>query len=380
MIDVSQFVKILEADGVNFFTGVPDSLLKDFCAYIDTNIGESRHITAASEGGAVAMATGYHLATGGVPLVYMQNSGLGNAVNPLLSLADREVYGISMLLLIGWRGDPDGANDEPQHIKQGRIQNALLDAMEIPYTVIDKDTADIETVIKDKIRQAKTLMNPVAIVVRKGTFSEYPAIRKERQSSFYEMTREEAIEIILASIPDNVKVVATTGKASREVFEIRERSGNDHASDFLTVGSMGHSSMIAFGMAIARPNEKIVCLDGDGAAIMQLGAISIIGTMAPKNLMYIVLNNGCHESVGGQPTVGFEIDFLAIARACGYKYAFRFYDARDLGETMKSSIEWNEPIFIEVRLKTGSRSNLGRPTITPLQNKLSFMEAFLRTE
>ena len=369
MIDCSIFFNTLKSHHISFYAGVPDSLLKDFCAYVSDHASKQDHIITANEGGAVALAAGYFLSTGNIPLVYMQNSGLGNAINPLLSLVDKEVYSIPMILMIGWRGEP-GVKDEPQHIKQGRIQKDLLEVLEIPYKILDNSVSDVNTFLSEVVTQVKNLQSPVAIVVKRGAFSPYKL--RETQDHNLMLTREQAVEQILSSIPKDAIVISTTGKTSREVFEYRERNKERHNCDFLTVGSMGHCSQIALGIAL-NSKKLILCLDGDGAAIMHMGSMAIIGTTAPSNLIHFVLNNGAHDSVGGQPTLGCKISFITIARACGYKNAITVNREEDLKKVMQTVLKSKGPVLVEVKVSKGARKDLGRPTSTPLENKLLLM-------
>jgi len=370
MIKVPLLLDSLKKSNVEFFTGVPDSLLKDFSAYITDNTSEKQHIIAANEGGAVSVAVGYHLATGRIPLVYLQNSGLGNTINPLLSLADREIYGIPMILMIGWRGEPN-VKDEPQHIKQGRVQNAILDAIEIPYKIMDSSVDDINGFINAMVQMAHSHNGPVAIVVKAGTFETYK-LQKEISCN-YEMKREDAIKNILSCITDNEIIVSTTGKTSREVFEFRVANGQGNQNDFLTVGSMGHSSQIALGIAL-NTKRKVICLDGDGSVIMHMGSLSIIGTSHTPNMVHIVINNGAHASVGGQPTVGFEIDLVQIAKACGYHAALSITKEHEIAHAIDKLMKTEGPVFLEIRTRKGARADLGRPTKSPLENKNSLMQ------
>jgi len=369
MIDCSKFFNTLKSHYISFYAGVPDSLLKDFCAYVSDHASKQDHIITANEGGAIALAAGYFLATGNIPLVYMQNSGLGNAINPLLSLADKEVYSIPMILMIGWRGEP-GVKDEPQHIKQGRIQKDLLEVLEIPYKILDSSVCDVDTFLSEVVTQVKNLQSPVAIVVKKGAFSPYKL--EGNQDRNLSLTREQAVQQILSSLPKDAIVISTTGKTSREVFEYREHKKEGHNCDFLTVGSMGHCSQIALGIAL-NTKKLVLCLDGDGAAIMHMGSMAIIGTTAPSNLIHIVLNNGSHDSVGGQPTLGFKISFITIARACGYKKAITVNREKDLKKVMQSVLKAKGPVLVEVKVSKGARKDLGRPTSTPIENKLLLM-------
>lgn len=373
MISLHEFLKALKENGVTMFTGVPDSLLKDFCAYVRDNESPERNIITANEGNAIALAAGHYLGTGEIALTYMQNSGLGNSVNPLTSLVDKQVYSIPVLLLIGWRGEP-GVKDEPQHVKQGRVTIKLLETLEIPYEIVSSETKDIEAAVYKAVEYMKSNLSPYAIVVKKGSFEEYKDVGSE--GAIRELSREEAIEIIVNSMPSDSVIVSTTGKASRELFEIRERLAQGHKRDFLTVGSMGHSSSIALGISLGN-RKKVFCLDGDGAVIMHMGSMAIIGNMNPKNFFHIVLNNESHESVGGQPTVGGKIDIPAIAKACGYKHTESVSTKKDLEEAIKRTQTCKGPLLIEVRVRKGARKDLGRPTSTPIENKEAFV-GFLR--
>lgn len=366
MIDVKEFFEALKSNGVDFFTGVPDSLLKNFCSYVTYHVPAEDHIINSNEGAAIALAAGHYLSTGNLSLVYMQNSGLGNAVNPLLSLADPEVYGIPMLLLIGWRGEP-GRKDEPQHKKQGRVMLKMLEAMEIPYKKLTEDTRDVKKLVDDVCKQSIEGKLPCAIVVSENTFSSFEQGKKNE--SRYELSREDAIKIILDEIPDDSVVVSTTGKTSREVFEYREAAKKGHQNDFLTVGSMGHCSQIAMGISKNLKHKKVIILDGDGSLIMHLGSLAIIGTQDHGNLLHIVLNNGAHESVGGQPTVACKIDIPSIARACGYKQVFAAESVKEIKSNFSKMKEFPGPVLMEIKVSMNSRSNLGRPTNSPEENK-----------
>lgn len=351
MINPDSFVNSLIELGVEFFTGVPDSLLKNFCAYVTDHCG-ANHIIAANEGGAVGLASGHYLATGKPALVYMQNSGQGNAVNPLASLADPDVYSIPMVLLVGWRGEP-GVKDEPQHVKQGKITVSLFETMGIPTIVLSDDEPTALSQVSAAVEQAKKESRPVALIVRKGLFDEYKL--QNKKPDIAEGKREAAIETLLDELGNDCVIVSTTGMISRELYETRERRGEGHARDFLTVGSMGHASQIALGIALAQPNRKVVCLDGDGASIMQMGNMAIVGQSSAENLTHIVLNNAAHDSVGGQPTVGGAIDLPKIAECCGYNQP-------------------GHPTFKQILVAKGARKDLGRPKEKPQENKALFME------
>lgn len=371
MINCESFFHLLKNKEVEFFAGVPDSLLKDLNAFITDNIYERNNITAANEGGAIALATGYHLATGKIPVVYMQNSGQGNAVNPLTSLADKEVYSIPMLLIIGWRGEP-GVHDEPQHVKQGKITLKLLETLGIHHEILPDNLEEAKETLERLFNSIKETNSPHALVVKKGTFETYK-LKKEMQTN-QELSREEALQILVNNLTPSDVIVSTTGMLSRELFEYREFLKQGHEKDFLTVGSMGHASQIALGIALQKPHRQIYCLDGDGAAIMHLGSIAIIGSQRPINFKHVILNNGAHDSVGGQPTAGFRIDIPNIAKACGYKNVWRTETRESLQEKIKLFSSSEGPSLLEVFVKKGARSNLGRPTISPVENKKDFME------
>ena len=370
MISPDFFIEKLRDEGVAFFTGVPDSLLKNICAYITDHFDDRHNIIAANEGGAVALAAGYHLATGKVGCVYMQNSGEGNAVNPLASLTDSEVYHIPLLLLIGWRGRP-GVHDEPQHVKQGKITTALLDVMGINYEVLSKEEDMASKQVENALASIRTTGNAYALVVEKDTFEGY-SLQKGSVTE-YTMSREEAIQMVAASIPTDAVIVSTTGMISRELFEYRTAMGQGHERDFLTVGSMGHASMIALGIALQQPDRKVYCFDGDGATIMHMGNMAIVGSKHPSNYLHIVFNNGAHDSVGGQPTVGHEIDLVAIAYAMHYEKAVCVHTPDQLKAALDNRLT-NGLQLIEVRVKKGNRKDIGRPTTTPIENKMALMD------
>ena len=357
--------------GVTFYTGVPDSLLKNFCYYVDDNVSGENHIIAANEGGALALAMGYHLATEQVPLVYLQNSGLGNLVNPLLSLTDREVYSTPGILLIGWRGEP-GVSDEPQHKKQGRVTLELLNTMEVPYSILGNDMSENEvlSVVSSCVESARSESRVRALVVKKDFFGTYTP--EKRYESEYGLTREKAIQLVASHCGDDL-IVATTGLASRELYEYRSKTCKDHSRDFLVVGGMGHANQIALGLALNQPGRRIICLDGDGAIIMQMGAIPLIGTIKPQNLIHIVLNNGAHDSVGGQKTAALDIELSAIAKSSAYPHVFSSETEEDVLETLLKIDRLKGPIFFEIRVKKGFRSEIGRPKTTPLENKINFI-------
>lgn len=372
MIPPEAFLAALRRHGVGFFAGVPDSLLEDLCACLSDSLPPRRHVTTANEGTAVALAVGSYLATGDVPAVYLQNSGLGNAVNPLLSLVDPDVYGIPLLLVVGWRGEP-GVPDEPQHLKQGRVMLDMLGAMEIPFDVLGPDVADIDAQVSDVVGSALRRRASHAIVVRKGTFARHPRAAAPVSAPAESLCREEAIEAVLDATGHRDVVVSTTGKASRELFELRRRRGEEDRADFLVVGSMGHCSQVALGVALEHSARRVFCLDGDGSAMMHLGGLATIGLLGPANFFHVLLNNGAHESVGGQSTGALLIDWPGLARAAGYRSVGSVEELSGLRRALAEMNEVEGPRLLEIRIRTGSRPDLGRPSATPRESRDRFM-------
>ena len=367
-MQVESFVNILNVD---FYTGVPDSLLKPLCNYLMDAYGidSKHHMIAANEGNCTAIAAGYHLATGKVPAVYMQNSGEGNVINPLASLLNDKVYAIPMIFIVGWRGEP-GVHDEPQHIYQGEVTVKLLEDMDVAAYVVTKETTEEELDAQMQVfRSLLAKGKDVAFVVKKGALSFEKNVEYSNKNH---MRREEIIEHIV-NVSKEDPILSTTGKASRELFEIREKNGQSHKYDFLTVGSMGHTSSIALGVALQKPQQKIWCIDGDGAMLMHMGAMAVIGANKPSNLVHIVINNGAHETVGGLPTVASEINLVKMAEACGYPYAVRVSKFEQLDKELQAAKERRELTLIEVECAIGAREDLGRPTTTALENKENFM-------
>ena len=362
--------------GIDFFTGVPDSLLKALCNELYSRYGtdSDAHVVAHNEGGAIALCAGHYMASGRPGLCYMQNSGIGNAVNPLASLMDPDVYSIPCLMIIGWRGEP-GVKDEPQHVKQGKITCGQLDLMGIPYRIISGETTDEEFLsgfrdLLDEMNHGK----PAAFVIRKGALKSSVS---PQYGNDYSMTREEAVSRVLSAAGRRDVFVCTTGKLSREVFELRESRGEDHSRDFLTVGSMGHASMIALRIAVEKPDRRIWCLDGDGASLMHLGALPVIGRRLPGNLVHVIMNNGAHETVGGMPVCSGGMNIPGLAAAAGYPSVFSADSEETLSEVLHKAADARGPVLLEIRCACGSRADLGRPTTTPVQNRDALM-GFLR--
>jgi phosphonopyruvate decarboxylase len=367
VISVKLFLRNINC---TFFTGVPDSQLKPLCNYLMNTYGISKnHIIAANEGNAVALAAGYYLSTGKIPCVYLQNSGLGNIINPVASLLNEKVYGIPCVFIIGWRGEPN-VHDEPQHLFQGEVTLKILEVMGVSYMVIDKNTTENE--LENKMTEFKSLLDfgkSVAFVAKKGGLSYDEKIEYKNNNP---TLREEIIRAITEVAKEDI-IISTTGKTSRELFEIREQNVQSHKFDFLTVGSMGHSSSIALSIALNKPNTKVWCLDGDGAVLMHMGAMALIGAKSPRNFIHVVINNASYESVGGQPTVAEKMNFRQIALDCGYKASYHAVDLNELTTVLSKIREEEGPIFIEANSAIGSRNDLGRPTITPIENKKEFM-------
>ena len=359
--------------GIDFYAGVPDSFLKGLCDELFDRFGTDgpSHVVAHNEGGAIGLCAGHYLATGKPALCYMQNSGLGNTVNPLTSLTDPQVYAIPCLLVVGWRGEP-GVKDEPQHIKQGAVTLSQLDLLGIPYAVLSADTSedefrDLFAGLLAALQQGKV----AALVARKGALvsDRHPAYGNDAV-----LSREDAAEIILRAAAPSDCFVSITGKLSREVFELREKLGQDHRRDFLTVGSMGHASMIALGVAESKPDRRVWCLDGDGAVMMHLGSLALIGRRAPKNLVHVVVNNGAHETVGGMPVCSGALNITALAEAAGYRRVLKAGTAESLRQALEDAASAEGPVLLEVRCACGARKDLGRPTTTPVQNRDAFMD------
>jgi phosphonopyruvate decarboxylase len=363
----------LQERGVELYAGVPDSLLKGFCAYVREHRPASHAVTTANEGSALALAAGHHLASGRIAAVYLQNSGLGNLINPATSLVDPAVYRLPVLLLIGWRGEP-GRTDEPQHVTMGRVTLETLAAVGIPFAVLPDAADKAEPVLATAFETLHARGGAYALVIQAGTLGPHSG---DAESEPLPLSRERALELLLDALPTGACVVSTTGMASREVFEIRARRAATHDRDFLTVGSMGHCSQIALGIALCRPAVPVVCIDGDGSVLMHMGGLATIGSLAPPNLRHVLLNNAAHDSVGGQPTAGSTVDFCGVATACGYVETWRVEREDELRDRLELWRTRPGPTLLEIRVRRGSRSDLGRPTQTPLESGRRFMAGLL---
>ncbi|MDO4951659.1 MAG: phosphonopyruvate decarboxylase [Bacteroidales bacterium] len=375
MIRPQFFYDTLAKYGITFYAGVPDSLLKNLCAYITDHADDRHNIIAANEGGAMGLAAGHYLATGEIPVVYMQNSGEGNIINPLASLTDKDVYNIPVLLIIGWRGRPD-VHDEPQHVKQGKVTLALLDTMGVPYTVFSKEETKAAAQISQAVERMTTTKEAYALVIEKDTFDGYTL--QNVVDNDLSLAREEAIHTVAAALGEKDVIVSTTGMISRELFEYRVSKSEGHERDFLTVGSMGHASQIALGIALEKTDRRVWCFDGDGASIMHMGSMAIVASKKAANYIHVVFNNGAHDSVGGQPTVGLGIDLPSIAKAMGYTAVHDVSTAEELNAALAEINNQSGPVLLQIRVKKGNRKDLGRPTTTPIQNKEALM-AFLNS-
>jgi phosphonopyruvate decarboxylase len=371
MIDTLKFFNSLKKNKIDFFTGVPDSLLKEFCFCVTENTNKSEHIINANEGSSIGLSVGYNLATNKIPLVYFQNSGLGNIINPFTSIVHESVFKIPILLFIGWRGEP-GKKDEPQHIFQGKITEKILEALEIEYEILNTNTSESITQVERIIKKIEINQKPIAILVKKNSFSKYSFKSKESKNN---LKREKCIQVILDKLKDEDVLVSTTGKTSRELYELSERNKLKNPR-FLSIGGMGHVSQISLGIS-NNSSKRVFCLDGDGSIIMHMGSMGIIGDNAGSNYFHILFNNGTHESVGGQPTIGGEINFELLSVSLGYESYFKITYEEQLLDFFKNTLNSVKgPVFIEILIDSSSRQNLGRPKDTPLQQKEKFTKLF----
>lgn len=371
MIDTLKFFNSLRENNIDFFTGVPDSLLKEFCFCVTENTSKSQHIINANEGSSIGLSIGYNLSTNKIPLVYFQNSGLGNIINPFTSLAHESVFKIPMLLFIGWRGEPR-KKDEPQHIFQGKITEVILRTLEIEYEILNTNTSESIYQLKRVVKKIEEYQKPIAILVKKNSFSKYSFKSKSKQ---YNLKREKCIQIIIDNLKSEDIVVSTTGKTSRELNEVSDKNESKNPM-FYTIGGMGHANQISLGIS-NNCSKRVFCFDGDGSVIMHMGSMGIVGNNAKNNYYHVLFNNGTHESVGGQPTIGDVINFELLSKSLGYKNYHKLTSERDLSYFFKNTIDSVEgPVLIEVLVGSSSRSDLGRPKETPLEQKNKFIKLF----
>jgi phosphonopyruvate decarboxylase len=376
MLKPEEFVNCLIENGFNFYSGVPDSTFKGFMSYSTTR-KDIQMIGTTNEGEACGIATGYHIASGNIPLIYMQNSGLGNIVNPSTSLMDEKVYSVPALLLIGWRGGPvpgkeGNQKDAPQHARMATSTLPLLESIGIDHLILSDNTEEMKKQIKEANNYIKKHNKPFAIVVRRKTLNDYKI--PETPSDL--MTRESAIKTIIDNLPEEkYHVISTTGKCSRELNEHRQTRGEELGNHVYMVGSMGYCSAIALGTALETEN-KVLAFDGDGGALMHMGNMATIGHYKPENLFHVIFDNNCHESTGGQPTVSDTVDFEMVAKGCGYGGSETVRTVEEVAASSKELFSKEGPYLLVVKTKKGARAELTRPTETPIEIKNAFMKKF----
>jgi len=356
MLNQEKVFDVLQENGVNYFVGVPDSYLNGFCNYALANCGE-RQIIAANEGNAIGIASGHYFATKEIPLVYLQNSGMGITINPLVSLADKDVYAVPMLILVGWRGQGNTEPNHPQHKLQGEITPGIFELMHIPYTILEDDDEKFAETIQKAVKYCTETRQPYGLIAPKGVMA--AADKPNNKDAVYPMSREEAMEVVMDHMPEDTVYSATTGRATRELFFLREKRNETKAHDFLNVGSMGHASSVALGIALEKKDRKVVVLDGDSAAMMHMGAMTMVSKLDVPNFMHVVLNNGAHESVGGQPSAGHLVDFTKVAEACGYATVGRAVETEEeLIEAIEKLKDCGKASFIDCRIHKGLNRKL----------------------
>ncbi len=371
MVNLKELFVALQAMGVDFFTGVPDSLLNDFCLYLTNYMTTKQHVMAANEGNAIAIAAGHYMATGKLPLVYMQNSGIGNATNPILSLTHDCVYGIPMLLVIGWRGDP-AISDHVQHKKQGELTPVLMKDMDIPYEILEDESTTIEK-FERAVEKAKEISSPVALIAKKAILTEI--IKKQVYTDNSLMNREEAIAAVVDILGDDAIYLGTTGRTTRELHEQLKNHNIGAGHEWLNVGSMGHVSSVGLGLALACPEKKIVVFDGDAAVVMHMGALATNCRYKAGNMIHIVLNNGVNESVGGQPSAGYIVNLTAVAEACGYRNpGHAIVTKEELQKIVSENQKSDRPLFIDVHVRQGIRQDMPKLTIDHKSQKRALMK------
>lgn len=375
MVNQKELFEALYDMGVDFFTGVPDSLLNNFCLYMVQNIPDGQHVMAANEGNAIGIAAGHYMATGKIPVVYMQNSGIGNATNPLLSLTHDCVYGIPMVLVIGWRGDP-AISDHAQHRKQGELTPVLMKDMDIPYEILDSDDTVIEK-FAWAVAKAKEISSPVALIAKKAILTE--KVKKQVYPESKLMNREEAVSAVVEVLGSDAIYLGTTGRATREVHEQLKAHGVGEGYEFQNVGSMGHVSSVGLGLALARPDRKVVVFDGDAAVVMHMGALATNCRYKAGNLIHIVLNNGVNESVGGQPSAGYVVNLTEVATACGYRTPGHAVETREELQRIICDFDKGEmPLFVDVHVRQGIRSDMPKLNIDHKAQKDALMKNLIK--
>ena len=355
MIEVKSLINLLKKNNSNFYTGVPDSVLKEL-SFALRNKGTKNHIIATNEGSAVSLGIGNYLSTKKVPCIYMQNSGLSNALNPLISIAHEKVYSIPLILIIGWRGSPK-IKDEPQHNVKGQITESLLKLLNINYTII-RTIADLKKFDK-QIKSAKKKNSIVACLIEQGTLEKTKQINKKKD--FYKLDKELFLKTLLESLEKNTKIISSTGYNSRELMFLRNKYKIQNSRDFYMVGGMGHSSSVALGYSLST-KKKTICVDGDGSLLMHLGSIKTVGTFAKNNFKYILLNNNSHDSVGGQNTYADDINFKNLSKSLGFKKFYLIKNDRNLKKNIQKFLKDKNLCFLEVKVSNSKIKNLPRPT------------------
>ena len=370
MISTVNFIDELKRNSIDFFTGVPDSVLKKLSNKFE-KFDKNKHVLAFNEGSAIALGIGYHLATNKIPCIYLQNAGLGNAINPLVSIAHKNVYSIPLLMVIGWRGSPNRKKDEPQHNVKGKITRKLLSTLGIKNIVI-KNKKDLLK-LRKLIKFSKQKKIPVACLIEQNSLVEKNKPSIKLKSNFgSNIERSDVIYELLHSIKNDTKIVSTTGYTSRELNQIRREKKLGRGKDFYMVGGMGHSSMVALGLSL-KLKKQIICLDGDGSLLMHMGSLRSAGIFAKKNFKHILLNNAVHESVGEQRTFSENLDFLKLVKKLGYRNSYKTSKKNKLKKIINIFLKSKGPSFLEIKIKTGTIKNLTRPKNLK-NNKFNFQK------
>ena len=354
MIKIDSLINVLKKNDINFFTGIPDSILIELSRFLQ-NKNKRKHIRATSEGSAISIGIGHYLSTKQVPCIYMQNSGLSNALNPLISITSKKVYNIPLVLIIGWRGSPR-VKDEPQHNVKGKITESILKLLNIKYTIVrsGNDLSQFNKIVKN----AKKNNNIAACLIEQGTIKK---IKKTyNKKNFYKLNKELFLKTLLETLEKNSKVISSTGYNSRELMYLRNKYKLINTKDFYMVGGMGHTASVALGYSLST-KKKTICIDGDGSFLMHLGSIKTAGTFANNNFKYILLNNNSHDSVGGQNTYANNIDFEKLSKSLGFKKFYKIKNNKNLKQNIKRFLKGNNLNFLEVKITNSKIKNLPRP-------------------
>ena len=355
MIEVNSLVSLLKKNNCDFFTGVPDSVLKELSIKLQ-NKNKKKHIIATNEGSAVSLGIGHYLSTKRVPCIYMQNSGLSNALNPLISIAHKRVYSIPLILVIGWRGSPR-IKDEPQHNIKGEITENILKLLNIKYTIL-RSNNDLNKFDK-QIKLAKKKSSIVACLIEQGTLTKNKKTNKKKD--FYNLDKEIFLKTLLLTLKKNTKIISSTGFNSREIMYLRKKFKITNGRDFYMVGGMGHTSSVALGYSLSN-KKNVICIDGDGSLLMHLGSIKTAGTFANKNFKYILLNNNSHDSVGNQSTYANNVNFEKLSKSLGFKKFYSIKNKINLKKKIKTFLSEKELSFLEIKISNSKIKKLPRPT------------------